>query len=560
MTDAIKSFFSNNKVFYIVIFIIMLVQVFPFGFDYIVIADDWFAYGLLSTYQNDLMHAINLYSLYGFRPLAWLNDLIIVAPLWPNLAYALLALTIMRFVSIVLLDRILTSCEITWGRIATVFFAFFPTLTEATYWINAATRIVGSSFFAILAIFLLLKYIDKSNIRQNSIKLQMIDTYNSYSIFSRIPKNFYLATTLFFGVIAQGFYEQTIIFSFVLTLGVLLLRRNDIKNKLLYIIPFANLTIIGTYYFLVRNVGYFSDRGSLNLNIFARFSGVTAGIIRTFIYEQVPTVTNTISWGLSLLLNQYTILFVIIAIFAVILAIFTVMQPKKRSKSFLSLVVAIILAVCTLSIYFILEDNWVWVRNFYFALIGLAILMELSAKLLLKICPEKITKRIIFAFAVPTIFLALSGFTLELVSLRAVEYNDNRIVLGILDKMETWEISNDSSATILLFNAPSYHQPQINPRISSLASVDWAINAQIRGIIGSREHPWVLPVEDGSMINLTTTNFIIALDENFSSRQLHFDGEYLLFSDTNEIFGILELFEEIAEIDEINENYIFRRL
>ncbi|MCL2016598.1 MAG: hypothetical protein FWG68_10170 [Defluviitaleaceae bacterium] len=542
MTDILKTIFTNNKIFYAVILLVMLVQVFPFGFGYVVISDDWFAYALLSTYTDNIAHAISFYGLYGFRPLAGILDLLLIAPLWPNLAPALLVITIMRFLFILLLDNVLTRCDIAWGRAATIFFAFFPTLTEAAYWLNASTRIVSAGFFAMLGVYAMFNYIDKTS-QSHRTQFYIYDKYNS-SIDAH--KNVWLAVALFSGLVAQAFYEQGILFAFTITLGALLLRRHDIKSRLLYVWPFANLAIISAYYFWVSisDVGHLTGRTTLNLNIFGRFISVITTISWAFIREQAPTVINTATWGIGLLLSQHTILTIILAILSVILAFFVVHSPLTPTNKALSAAAAAVLAICTLTIYFILEDNWVWVRNFYFALIGLAIFAEMLARLLLGNIPQKkpkVMQTVVILLATPIIFVSLAGFTLEIISFRAVQNSDTQIVLNVLEKMDEWEIAENSEITVGLFAPPIAHEPQITPRITSLSGVDWAINAHIRGIIGSREHPWLQPIANGEQLNLSTLNvdFLITLDENLDVQQLYFDGEHLFFADTDEPFGMI---------------------
>jgi hypothetical protein len=135
------SFFENDRNFYIVLLSVILIANFPFGFRYFAFSDDYNAYGVFSLFRENIWTDVMLrFNIYGMRPLAGLTDAYIIAWFWRGgMAFVLLAITAMRFGSIYLLDKIFTKSGIVWGRAAAVFFAVFPALTEAAYWVSASS-------------------------------------------------------------------------------------------------------------------------------------------------------------------------------------------------------------------------------------------------------------------------------------------------------------------------------------------------------------------------------------------------------------------------------------
>jgi len=184
MKDKIISFFESKRNFYIVVFIALIAANFPFGFRYFAFSDDYNAYGVFSLFRENIWQDIMAYyAQYGMRPLAGLADAYIIAWFWGSMQFVLLAIVIMRFFTVVLLDKIFERSGVVWGRVAAVFFGFFPALTESSYWINASSRIATSAFLGALAAYAILKFI-----------------YNEKSKYA------WLTTAIAGGLLAQGFY------------------------------------------------------------------------------------------------------------------------------------------------------------------------------------------------------------------------------------------------------------------------------------------------------------------------------------------------------------------
>jgi len=522
VTGKLSYFFENKAFFYILVFVAMLITNFPFGFRYFLFSDDYNAYGVFSLFRGNIWQDVVLgFNIYGLRPLAGLMDAYIIAGFWGRLAYILLVFVIMRFVTILLLDAIFEKCGIVWGRVAVVFFAFFPTLTEATYWINASSRIVTSAFLGTLAAYAILKFIHNEE-RQKT----------------------WLAVALISGLLAQGFYEQGIIFTFVLTFGVLLIHRKAIENKIIFLWPFVNLLIIMAHYYIFRDVGHLGGRTqTTEHSIFYQTYIVATQVRLAFVHEQVHTVLNTFRWGLRFMVTEHLFLTSLVIVCSVLLALFVALDRKENKKeprkgTAFSLVVAFVLFISTFIIFLFLDQAWIWVRNLFYSLIGLAIIIEVIVRTIRfnwhKVYGP-ITKGVV-AFAL--IFIFMSSFILEVESLRRVERNDTLIVTNLMDTMADLEIANHE--TVWVFGLLIDYEPSISPRIASQVRLDWALQGHFEALYRSIDVPVFIPVMDGDAADIIDGDIFLGLDSDLNVRKLvYMDGD-LYFVDTDSRFGTIE--------------------
>ena len=509
----IGDFYKSKVFFYAVLLIAMLVQTFPFGMQYFPFSDDWFSLGAFSYITENIWHdGVLHFGLHGFRPIAGLLEAYVLSWFWPNMWPVLLAVTLMRFSTILMLDKILEKSDVAWGRAAVVFFAFFPTLTESTYWLSASLRVVVGSFLSMLAAYAILNFLHKS-------------------YYERGAK--WLVLAIISAFLANGFYEQGIVFTFVLTMGVLILHRNKVKHKMLFAWPFINLATIIIHYIIFWNAStWLGQRAGVEQNIFRQFPQTFSMIFRVFYREQYPTVTRTFRWGFTFLFREHLILFVVLAVLSVLLAVCVAVCRKQTENTGRSVLVGFVLAACTLSIFFVISDSWIYVRNFYYILIGLAIFVELVARLI----PWQ---RIKFALAAVLIFVFLSGYVLEVDSLRRVERYDSIIIEQLVDKL------GEETTEAWLFGARWIYSPSINPRITSQIRMDWAASAHFRyvyaGVHGYIPGHWIVPVMNGQEIGRGyLIENLFGIDDYLVVRQLTVHGYDVLLADTGEAFGFLE--------------------
>jgi len=515
------SFINSNIYFYVVLFVTMLVTNFPFGFRYFPFADDYNQYGVYSLYRTDIWQNVMVrFSNYGMRPLAGLTDAYVIAWFWGQLHWVLLAIVVLRFCTIVLLDNVLKRSNIVWGRAAAVFFAFFPGIAESAYWISASSRIVVSAFFALFAAHAMLNFLYHARWRKCWFALAIIS-----------------------GFLAQGYYEQGIIFSFVIIFGLLIIHRKAISNKLLHIWPFVNLLVIGTHYFFMRNVGHLYTRSALTVgNPFGQAFIIFTRVMQTFYCDHTMTAIHTIRWGAMELAANYTILAIIISLLGIMLACsiaFDKMPECHENKNNfrLSFIAGIVLFTSTFGIFVVLKNAWIFARNTFFSIIGLGIFVEIAVKSLRfdRYVGTMVLKAVI-AFLFTTLFTF--SYILEVQSIQRTERNDAFIVSNLVDVAKSLDITIDDTVWVLGL-LQSYEQ-KINARITSQIIDSWAIKGHFEAVTRNSRSPNFIPIMSGAAVNFSDYDFLLGLDENLNVRVLELQNGELFFVDTGETFGIVK--------------------
>lgn len=512
---------KNKTAFYAVLLLAMLVQTFPFGFRYFPFADDYFALGTFSllrsnSWLNIWQDIVVNFQLFGFRPLAGILEAYFFSAFWPNMAIPLLLITVLRLLTLYLFGEIMEKSGIIWGRGAVVFFAFFPTMTESAYWLSASVRIVTSGFLGVLAAYSMLRFLcDEGKYGRNK------------------P---WLPIAFVSGLAAQGFYEQGIIFTFLVTMGVLVLHHKRVPFFALFLWPVANLFVIGVHYFIFRDVGWLGPRAEVELNFIRHFPIILERMARTFFLEQVHTIVNTLRWGLAFLFTEHPALIIVVAALSALLAIFVVYNRKTYLETrtyVLTVIAAFVLIMGPMSLFFVLPGSWIWVRNFYFSMIGLAVLVGIFAQF-----GHAVKGLVVFV----AVFLFFSGYIMEVESIRRAGYYDSLIVGRLVDKLENTEVAGDE---VWLFGMRWNYAPKINPRIASQLWIDWAADIHYGYVHASRhgfsQHYRFIPVMDGQRVYMGfADSLMLGLDGDLQVRLLHFDGGDLIFSDSGEVFGSVD--------------------
>jgi len=489
---TIKQIFASRRNFYILLFAGMVLRTFPFGFTYFPILDDPNAYGIFSIHPLPELwrHVVLHYYLYAFRPLAGLVDAYIYSRFWGNMQWVLLFIMTLQFSTIFLLDEIARISKIGWGRAAAVFFVFFPASTESAYWINASSRIVMSVFLAALAGYALLRYLNRQRWQSG---------------------RGWLGLMLGAGLAAQGFYEQGIIFTFVFLMGLLFLHREQVRKFWLWLWPMANVGIIGIHYLIFRNHGHLAERTGLAGGI-SHFPETAARIGRTFIREQFPTITNGLDWGFAELGAGRLI---IIAIFAILLTLFVIYDKPPDFDIGRTIAAGVILIAAPLSIFFILADGWIWVRNFYFSLIGLGILVNIIYGFLIQ--QNSITKVAGGLICGIMVFLFAGGFVLEVQSYGRVAEKDGIIIHKLAQELARQDTDDRE---VWFFGLRWTYAPTINDRITSPLRLDWALNGHLGAYTRQRERPWIIPVMNGQPAPINPGDLLFGLSQDPETGEL----------------------------------------
>ncbi|MCL2399443.1 MAG: hypothetical protein FWC91_06845 [Defluviitaleaceae bacterium] len=547
MKNNFEIFFDNKIFFYVVLLIGLILRYFPFGFQYFAVADDYSQLGMYSLFQENIWsNVVAPFYLYALRPLAGLTDAFIISRFWGNLSIILLIMMLIHFTSLYLLEWILEKSGIAWGRVACIVLAFYPT-TESVYWISASSRIVVSAFFAVLAVYAMLKFIYK----ENAYKL-------------------WLVVALICGILAQGYYEQGIIFSFVLTFGILFTHRQAIQKKIIFAWPFVNLIIIAIHYLIFWNVGLTAVRTQApQRGLFEQIALVFGRIYNVYITEHFRLLRYTIRVGIMELFSYHIFLFISVLIISLLLALFLFFQSdiaygsyekyKRNIKPlWYSFLAGLVLFACTFSIFFLVESSFVYLRSLFFPTIGMALLAQIIWKLL-KWTQIKAIKS---AIAFGCVFILISASILEVKGYRDVERYDHIIVNNLIKELNYLEVESDQ--VVWLFNVRWIYSPVIAPHITSPLRLTAFLEGYTQTLSGQFDQPLIMPVlhhwntagvlalNNAHPPVISTLNnrenaldlkidILLGLDYDLNIRILDYVEGILYFRDTGAVFGRLDM-------------------
>ena len=508
-----KKFFRSRYAFFGILLAILAVRYFPFGFRYFPFSDDYNQYGVFALFTGNLWQNVIVANAWlSFRPLAGLADVYIISRLWGSLHWVLLAVMFLHFASIILLDKICTKSNIAWGRAACIVFALLPP-GEAVYWISASSRIVPATFFMLLAVYAMLNFLYRR-------------------------KGVWLAAALVCGVFAQGYYEQAVPVAFVFTLGILILHRHVIKHKIIYAWPFFNVAVFGVYHGIVGRAGHMAGRSAMAEGgipgIFRQIPLVIDNVFRGYVDNQGLTFYNTVRGGFGM--TQSPPLFIITFVLAALLALFLYFEKDDKTQYRLSVVAGIILFASAFVIFPLLQQRWVFVRNLYFGVFGLAIL----AQVIWRALPghNKISRVAKACLAWIVILVVASGAVLEIRGYRDVETWDSTIVANMIREIDRLDARN--SQNIWLFGTRWNYGPVIGPHITSQVRIDWAVNGHFSVMDGRLVDSWIIPVTHGNGANPNPqTDAILGIDHMLNVRELRLTDDTLYFADTGEPFGTI---------------------
>ena len=139
-------------------------------FAYLPVADDNNSYGIYRLSSNIIQDVILHYNLHTVRPALAFMDPYIWSKLWDCLGAAFFIITIIHFLSCILLYKIFELLDMKIGIVAIAIFALLPLGSDATYWLSASTRIIVGLFFLLLSVYLLCLYLKKGSDKKRPLK------------------------------------------------------------------------------------------------------------------------------------------------------------------------------------------------------------------------------------------------------------------------------------------------------------------------------------------------------------------------------------------------------
>ncbi len=470
-------------------FLALLFKVFGAGFSYFCTLDDYIQYGCYPLYHN-LFHVLFERGSASTRPLAAVLDPTVWGVFFPNMAFALLLMTGLHFLSAKYFDKCMRKCNITITPFFYLVYLLLPLNFEGTYWISASSRIVVGLFFTSLALVWLIRY-------ENHEKKKNLSLY------------------ILFALLSFGFYESVIVLSGLLQ--VLLIVKSAVEKKerkrlILLAIPFFCALLVLVYYkvaavlspavrttaFSLENLG---DRaGALISQLVYIF---TAGLYRTTLVGVIDGIKAL--WQAGYLGGAISIFILgIAAACGHFGGKIKLSSPSAR----LCIPLGIFMILLPLLPNMLVPDVWLTYRSIVVCLPGLCILF---APLLARLMQNK-TVSTVTIFVAVTLFL--TGCYNELCTYKKVNEIDQKIAKQVVAKLES-AVLVAQKPVILVFEK-EVALPQTSPykdHVKSAFYVDWAATGIIRATARNVTIESVTPVY--SLENIDTTNAQILYIDKF---------------------------------------------
>lgn len=473
----------------IAFFLALLLKVFSAGITYFPILDDYIQYGSYPLF--DLKYVYAHIGTISSRPVASLLDPVFWGCFWQHMWIALFVMTLLYFVTCLLLDRLLTKEGIKITPVLYSIFLLLPITFEGTYWISASSRIVVGMLFAVLAAWGLKQFLETN-------KKRLLPAYGLLCLLS------------------FGFYESVMVFSALLQLFVLVryVKEKKAYQKLwLMVVPAFFAIAMFVYYRLMANVGALSGRaagfsldnlGEKFSSLLAQFGYIfSAGLMRTTVvgfFDGLSALVASPLWGLC-----------IGAAIVGVSACCAFCSKKHRLHAKASLCVPFGLALTLLPLipHMLVQDVWLTYRSVALCIPGLCILLApLAARLLHNRYARMATVFfMVFVFSI--------GCVNEVQTYKKVNTLDNYLLTEVIAHLDEDVLAGKKDTVLVL--PQEIFVPQTSyykDHVKSVFAADWSLTGAVRAKVRSNNISSITPVY--SLENVDTTGKLI----------LHMDASY----------------------------------
>ncbi len=336
------------------VFMFIVLRYLCYGFNYFYQLDDYIQYFAYPT-RPDRWGVVLEQGLLSSRPLAGLSDIYFWGNFFNIMIVAVILISLLYSISAVLFLKVFKKYFKT-GFMFLVFYALMPFFYEAVYWVSASSRIVVGLFFTSVSVFFLDKFFEDKKKR-------------------------YVFIFWITNLISLCFYEQVFVLSLLLSFILILLKLKENKK---YLSLIGILIFNAFFYFGITVI--FKNTGSA---IGSRMSiKIPSPEVLSDLLEQIKTaffdVPQAITFkgflrGIKIIIKDGLWLFVPITILLAYCG-FKLCQKERIEKADKrkTLLVGIIIAVAPVSIFFVLYNPYVSMRNVLPSFVGLALIFDMA--------------------------------------------------------------------------------------------------------------------------------------------------------------------------------------
>ncbi len=437
----------------------LLFKFFNAGFNYFCVLDDYIQYGCYPTYEP-LSKVFLGIGTVATRPFAALLDPTVWGSFFPNMATALLIISVIYFLSAKLFDKTLRLCEIRLTPFLYIAYLLLPLTFEATYWISASSRIVVGMFFTSLALYSLIQYIKEK-------------------------KALALIVYIISSVLSFGFYESIAVFS-GLTQALVILRfafpkghhRRNKKTLNLLLVPAICMIAILIYYKVGANFIDVSRVSSFSLdNMYSRIIVFLKQFVYIFTAGFFLTTVGGFLDGINILTSN-ALIGALLGTLIIGISFLCAYSSKKKCASMRiphSLILGAVMTFAPLLPNLLVSDVWLTYRSIFVCLPGLLVLFSpLISILFYNGYARKIA---VFIF----VFVCLTASVSEVNTYKNVNQVDSFITNEIVNSLNEEVLNGEYPAVVVLPCEVQVPQPSpYKDHVKSVYCADWSATGAVR--------------------------------------------------------------------------------
>ncbi len=516
---------NDNKYRYYIFFAavcLIFIQRFSFNALYYPVMDDWFLYG--DIYADKMADFIIPNEKFAIRPMAGVLDMLFVSPLFRHLWAVEIVMTLLLVIGIFLILDVLRRNGFASGGLFILLLGFLPLNIEATYWLAASIRISSSVFFIGFSCWLL-------------------------NGFLQSEKKRFLFGYIIAGFVTVSFYEPAIALYLFLSCWLVWKKHNK-KYAWILIFTMIHIVYIAIYYMCNSTSLEMEARGHLLTSGFLPHTlKITGMAVNTLTAINFKVFISGLTRGIFLIIDKRLVIqaFAIIVYSVIFGALSGYFVRKNQKYERRRLIFGLAVGFVGLLVFYLLEDTRFTIRSAYFAVIGIAIVLE---EIILLI-PFR-TRRVFNAVLVSVLSFSLTVSGLGIIDKYQNTSKTDRNIVGQILKLDKKKFVTNVDRNTYLLGAVAYYK--------EIESVEWFesirgvcsgyadITGCMRHLSGICNTNNLTPVRDGETINLSvyaeTSEICIffALDDdmNVISVSLNESGNDLEITDTHhQPYGVL---------------------
>lgn len=445
--------FKNKAFLDAVFFLALLFKLFSYGACYFPVLDDYIQYGGYPLYEN-LSHVYLNIGTIATRPFAAFLDPLFWGSFFPHMQFALFIIAVASFTGAKLITKAFERMGIFVTTFVYTILLLCPLGFEGTYWISASSRICVGLLFTGLALYFLIKVIDKKS-------------------------KSWLIPYILCCVLSFGFYESVMILSALLQVILIMTLVKNKKKWYKYLAtPVICAVLMLAYYKVAGNIGALGSR--LNTvaieNMGQKSKELFSQLYEIFVVGTYKTVFLGAYHGFLLVLSDRTgIVMLAIAVLIAFLCAYFGKNADLKAKWTICVPFGFLLVLLPLVPNVLSGEVWLTYRSIVPCFLGIVLITAPIAAPLLK----KKSVRAVVIFL--TVLLFLSGNVNELDTYKRVYETDNLLIEKVCQKLDGDVLSGKRNAVVVLDEEVKVAQTSYyKDHVKSVFSSDWALTGAVR--------------------------------------------------------------------------------